>query len=51
VDNAGKCDVRKLSIDPQYGYIAEFYLDCGQEGWGQRVDCFHEGTTDVAVCE
>ena len=45
-----ECDVTKLSFDPTYRFITEYYLDCGEEGYGAVVSCFRPDTLDTSAC-
>jgi hypothetical protein len=50
VEDPGDCDVRELRFSPSFGYVAEYYLDCGEEGYGMEVRCFQANTLDVSRC-
>jgi hypothetical protein len=50
VEQAKSCSVRHVSFDATYGYVTDYYLDCGEEGYGQEVTCFTAGTRDLSVC-
>jgi len=44
------CDITKLTFDPTYGFITEYYLDCSEEGYGAVVRCFEPDTVDTSRC-
>lgn len=43
------CDER-ATLDETYGYPASTHFDCGEEGYGYKVDCFVDDTVDVSRC-
>jgi hypothetical protein len=48
--NSG-CKLATLSFDEQYGYVTEYFWDCGEEGGGEKVTCFKPATIDLSACE
>jgi hypothetical protein len=44
------CSLRRISFDDEFGYVNDYYADCGAEGGGQKVMCFEPDTVDVTVC-
>ena len=43
------CTTRTLAFATEH-YITEYYLDCGEEGHGERTNCFAEDTTSLDAC-
>ncbi|WP_437950133.1 hypothetical protein WME98_04465 [Sorangium sp. So ce296] len=50
-DSPEDCELSQLSFDPQFGFIREYFVSCGEEGSGERVTCFAPDTVDLAACE
>lgn len=44
------CELRSVRFDDRYGYVADYYWDCGEEGSGEEVTCFQPDTSDVTRC-
>ncbi|WP_437592361.1 hypothetical protein [Sorangium sp. So ce1000] len=44
------CELDSVRFDDRYGYVADYYRNCGVEGSGERVTCFHPDTSDVTRC-
>jgi len=44
------CSVSRLTFDPNYGYVSEYYSDCGEEGSGEQVTCFKPDSLDLSSC-
>jgi hypothetical protein len=45
-----RCTVKNVSFDERFGYVTEYYQDCGEEGDGEKVTCFVPASVDLAVC-
>jgi hypothetical protein len=48
---SGDCDLDRVSFDDEFGYVEDYYLDCGEEGGGRRVTCFAPDTVDITKCD
>jgi hypothetical protein len=46
-----ECKTRDVAYDETYGFVRSYYLDCGEEGWGQKVPCFAAHTNDLSACD
>ncbi|WP_437967492.1 hypothetical protein WMF04_49455 [Sorangium sp. So ce260] len=44
------CELTRIEFDERYGYVADFYVSCGEEGSGEQVSCFQPDTSDVTRC-
>ncbi|WP_437577208.1 hypothetical protein [Sorangium sp. So ce887] len=44
------CELTRIRFDDRYGYVADHYKDCGEEGSGEQVTCFQADTNDVTRC-
>jgi hypothetical protein len=44
------CDLKSLEFDSQYGYVSNYYCSGGEEGSGEKVECFKPGTVDLSAC-
>lgn len=44
------CELTRIDFDDRYGYVADYYWDCGEEGGGERVACFEPDTSDATRC-
>ncbi|WP_437870748.1 hypothetical protein [Sorangium sp. So ce363] len=44
------CELRDIRFDDRYGYVADYYHNCGTEGSGEEVTCFQADTSDVTRC-
>ncbi|WP_438043004.1 hypothetical protein [Sorangium sp. So ce128] len=44
------CELDSVLFDDRYGYVADYYRDCGEEGGGEEVTCFQADTSDVTRC-
>ncbi len=44
-------ELKNIEIDEEYGYLVNYYLDGGEEGWGERVTCFIPDSVDPTACE
>ncbi|XXX76832.1 hypothetical protein WMF30_55200 [Sorangium sp. So ce134] len=44
------CELTRIDFDGRFGYVAEYYRDCGEEGSGEHVACFLPDTSDATRC-
>jgi hypothetical protein len=47
---SNSCDLKSLEFDSQYGYVSNYYCSGGEEGSGEKVECFRPGTVDLSAC-
>jgi hypothetical protein len=47
-DHSGS--LRLLQFDAEWGFISEYYVDGGEEGWGGRITCFLPERVDLQSC-
>ena len=45
------CKRTRLSFDGQYGFVADVYFDCSEEGSGEQARCFVADSTDLSACD
>jgi hypothetical protein len=43
------CDL-DVTFDRRFSYPRDFWLNCGEEGYGETVECFVPGNLDLEVC-
>jgi hypothetical protein len=39
-----------VDFDTKYSYPREFWLNCGEEGYGETVECFAPDSLDLEAC-
>jgi hypothetical protein len=47
--DAADCRPNDVAFDEEYGYVSSYVYLCF-ESWGETVECFVAGTTDVEAC-